>query len=96
MNLLYLSVTWAVTARKSLLSSANGKTLSLDISIFVGVMHKHPEPNKVILCHKVIAFVWVKQDCEAKLCVGTVYLVHCEFFGFTSICPRYKSVIIIC
>ena len=62
-------------SKKSLLSGANGKALSLDISVFVGVMHKHPEPNKVILCHEVITLVWVEQDCEAELCVGTVYLV---------------------
>ena len=83
-------------SNESLLSCANGKALALDISVFVGVMHKNPESNKVIIRHEVITLVWIEQDCEAKLCVGAVYLVHREFFGFTSICPKFKSGNIIC
>ena len=77
-------------SKESLLSCTNCKALSLDISVLVGVMHKYLEANKVILFDEVVTPIWVKQDCEAELCVGAVYLVQLEFFGFASIFPGEK------
>ena len=71
--------------KKCLLSLANGKSLSPDIRIFIGVVHEHPEPHIVVLFDPVAAFVRVKQDWQAELCVGAVDLVWRELWRLISI-----------
>ena len=70
---------------KCFLSLANSKALAPDLRVFIGVVHKHPETKKIVLRDQVVIYVWVEQDSEAKLSIGTIDLKRCELDMFASL-----------